>query len=163
MEREYRMKKTLIKICFLLIFFLILASCSQDAQIGTSLSLIETVNPDPLSTEENDDSEEIAQDIKETVLAEKQIYDCIVIKGKKDVLVAYKVRHMKRFRMKNIESKLKKKLENKFPDENFTVSSDYKIFLEAYRLKKLVDNEESSLKDAEKRLKEIVKLSKEKT
>lgn len=157
------MKKTLIKICFLLIFFLILASCSQDAQIGNSLSLIETVNPDPLSTEENDDSEEIAQDIKETVLAEKQIYDCIVIKGKKDVLVAYKVRHMKRFRMKNIESKLKKKLENKFPDENFTVSSDYKIFLEAYRLKKLVDNEESSLKDAEKRLKEIVKLSKEKT
>jgi len=157
------MKKNLLNICVIITVLQLITACTASTDGGAGISLIKAVNPDPLSTEGNDNAEEIANNVKETVLADNNIYDCIVIKGKKEVLVAYKVRHMKRFRMKDIEKKLKKQLEKKFPDEKFTVSSDYKIFLEAYRLKTLVENEEYSINDAEKRLKEIIKLSREKT
>lgn len=157
------MKKNLLNICVIITVLQLITACTASTDGGAGISLIKAVNPDPLSTEGNDNAEEIANNVKETVLADNNIYDCIVIKGKKEVLVAYKVRHMKRFRMKDIEKKLKKQLEKKFPDEKFTVSSDYKIFLEAYRLKMLVENEEYSINDAEKRLKEIIKLSREKT
>jgi hypothetical protein len=56
-----------------------------------------------------------------------------------------------------------KYLEKKYPDENFILSSDYKIFLETVRLKEKLSNHSISKKDAEKEFKDIVKLKKEKT
>jgi hypothetical protein len=82
-----------------------------------------------------------------------------VVKGKEATLVVYKVKHMQRFRMKQIEKDLTKKLEEKYPKEQFTVSSDYKIFLEAVRLVERKDNGNLSGKQAEKRLNEIVKMT----
>ena len=38
--------------------------------------------------------------------------------------------------MKKIEKEVNEILEKKYPEENFVVSSDYKIFLEAYRIRK---------------------------
>ena len=65
--------------------------------------------------------------------------------------------------MKKIEKEVNEILEKRYPDENFIVSSDYKIFLEAYRLGKKMEDPNFSKKDAQKRLEEIIKLKKELT
>ncbi|HYK73361.1 MAG TPA: hypothetical protein VEV44_09605 [Pseudoneobacillus sp.] len=86
-----------------------------------------------------------------------------VIKGKKDTLVVYKVKHLHRFRMKQIEKKINKHLENKYPDEDFTVSSDYKIFMEALELKEKVKKPDYPKDKAERELQKIIKLKEELT
>ena len=50
-------------------------------------------------------------------------------------------------------------LEKKYPKENFTVSSDYKIFLEAVRIVEERMNGKLSDQKAEKRFNEIVKMT----
>jgi len=152
-------------ICSILISStIILSGCQTEGGVeGEGISLLKTTNPPPYSLEDKDADREIAKNIKEKVEENKKIYDCIVIKGKKDVLVAYKVRHMYRFQMKKIEKDLLEELKDHFGNEKLTVSSDYKIFLEAYRLQKRARNEEITKEEAEKRLQEIIKLSQEKT
>jgi len=54
-------------------------------------------------------------------------------------------------------------LNKKYPDEKFTISSDYKIFLEAVELKEKLKNPHYSRDQAEKQLKKIIKLKNEMT
>lgn len=61
--------------------------------------------------------------------------------------------------MKKIEKEVSKKLEKKYPKENFTVSSDYKIFLETVRLDERMKSAKFSHREAEKRFKEIVNMT----
>ena len=65
--------------------------------------------------------------------------------------------------MKKIERQLKEKLEKKFSGLTFTVSSDFKIFLEAVRLNERIKKENLSEEQKEKRLQEIIRLSRDKT
>ncbi|WP_409274464.1 YhcN/YlaJ family sporulation lipoprotein [Neobacillus sp. SCS-31] len=134
----------------------------RDDTTSTRLALMKTTNPEPIRTLDSN-TKTSEKDVKKEVASMPELYDVAVIKGKKDILVAYKVKHMYRFRMKAIEKKLTKKLEKKYPDANFTVSSDYKIFLEASRLKDEVKRGKMSGKEAEDRLQQIIKLQQEKT
>jgi len=122
------------------------------------MSLMKATNPAPLTTDQQG-SQNHVQEIKQEVSSLPQIYDVAVVKGKEDTLVAYKVKHMQRFRMKQIEKDVQKRLEKKFPKEKFTISSDYKIFLEAVRLNEHIKNPKYSERKAESRLKEIVKMT----
>ena len=70
---------------------------------------------------------------------------------------------MARFKMKSIEKELTEKLKSKYPEEKFTVSSDFKIFLETMRLRDKIQDSEFSEEKADKRLKEIIKLNNELT
>lgn len=138
---------------------LILSSCSQDQSAKDSqLALVKTTNPDPVVTEKNHRSSH-AEDIKREVSAVPEVYDVAVIEGKKGALVVYKVKHMQRFKMKKIEKDITKMLEKKYPKEKFTVSSDYKIFLEVVRLEEKMKASKISRQKAEKRFKEIVKMT----
>jgi hypothetical protein len=65
--------------------------------------------------------------------------------------------------MKRIEKKMTKMLEEKYPEENFTVSSDYKIFIEAVELQEKMKDPDFSDKKAKKKLDKIIKLQKEMT
>ncbi len=65
--------------------------------------------------------------------------------------------------MKKIEKEVTEMLEKKYPDENFVVSSDYKIFLEAFRLGEKMKEPNFSNEEAQKRLDEIIELKKELT
>ena len=78
-------------------------------------------------------------------------------------MVAYKVKQMKRFKMKKIEKELNKKLTEKYSDRKFIVSSDFKIFLEAVELNEDLKDKKYSREKARKRFKKIIKLEKEKT
>ncbi|MED3572354.1 YhcN/YlaJ family sporulation lipoprotein [Cytobacillus praedii] len=139
-----------------------LAGCSQNESKESEMALIKKTDPNPVLIDENTKGNlDLVANIKEAIASYKEIYDVAVVKGKKDTLVVYKVKHLQRFHMKKIEKKIKEKLEKKFPDEKFTVSSDYKIFLEAVKLNEKMQKTDYSEKKANKRLKEIIKLKQE--
>lgn len=143
----------------LFVSIFLMSSCSQGPnEKDSQLALMKTTNPNPTVTEKNKGQDKVEK-IEKEVESFDEIYDVAVVKGKKDTLVVYKVKHMQRFNMKEIEKDLNKTLEKKYPKENFTVSSDYKIFLEAVRLVERKNNGTLSDKQAEKRFNEIVKMS----
>ncbi|MEH7158270.1 YhcN/YlaJ family sporulation lipoprotein [Neobacillus drentensis] len=140
---------------------LILSSCNQTQQVKDSqLALMKTTNPSPIVTEKNKDKSYV-KEIEQDVSAFPELYDVSVVKGKKDTLVVYKVKHLHRFKMKKIEKGINKMLEKRYPDENFTISSDYKIFLETVRLDERMKNGNYTHQTAEKRFNEIVKMTKD--
>jgi hypothetical protein len=138
---------------------IVLSSCNQNQQVKDSqLALMKTTNPSPIVTNKNQSHDRV-KEIEEEVSSFPELYDVAVVKGKKDTLVVYKVKHLQRFRMKGIEKNINKMLEKKYPKEKFTVSSDYKIFLEAVRLDENMKTSKYSHHKAEKRLNEIVKMT----
>jgi hypothetical protein len=150
-------------ILMLLILTLTLTGCNQSEEDQESrLSLIKTTNPKPIKLT-NRQNENIAENVKHDVKKFDEIFDIAVVQGKKDTLVVYKVKHLNRFRMKQIERNVTKELEKKYPDESFTVSSDYKIFMEALKLKERVNDPNYSENKAEKDLEKIIKLKNEQT
>lgn len=147
---------------FLLLFhlFIFSAGCKQSER-EAGHSLIQTADPSPV-TVKNESNNKVKQ-IKETVLSFPAIYDVAVLKGKKEVLVVYKVKQLQRFRMKQIKKKMERRLKENFPKEKFVTSSDYKIFLEVIRLHEKMDDSSYSEKKANKRFEKIIRLSKELT
>lgn len=126
--------------------------------------MIQSVNPQPGATNDLDDKNvKLAEKVKKDIQALDAIYDVAVIAGKEDTLVAYKVKHMKRFGMKKIEKEINKKLEKNYPGENFIVSSDFKIFIEAVELQEKMKDPAYPEKKAEKQLQKIISLKKEMT
>lgn len=148
----------------LLAVVLLISGCSNKED-GTEAkqSLMKTTQPAPIeiSYEQKDDS--IAYQIRKEVKDIDELYDVAVIEHKKKLIVAYKVKHLKRFGMKKIEKKLRKQLEKEHPDKEFIVSSDYKIFLEVIRLREALEDGNMSADEAEKRFDKIIKLKKEMT
>jgi len=122
------------------------------------MALIKTTNPNPIVTQQNR-NHDLVKKIKNDISEINEIYDVAVVEGKEDILVAYKVKHLQRFNMKKIEKEVNEKLEKEYPKENFTVSSDYKIFLEAVRLNEKRESGHLSSNQAEDRLNEILKMT----
>jgi hypothetical protein len=141
--------------------FILLSACGQNNGVESQNALVKKTNPAPLTIEDGKDSH--VKKIKKDISSFSEVYDVAVIKGKKDTLVVYKVKHLYRFKMKDIESKINKHLERKYSKESFKVSSDYKIFLEAVRLKEDEEKHNLSEKEAEKRFQKIIKLKDETT
>lgn len=150
-----------MKVVIYLLMVLILTGCNtQGENRDSQLALLKATNPEPIQIEKNGVS---VEKIRKEVEAIDEIYDTAVIKGDHNILVAYKVRHLDRFQMKKIEKELTDRLEKKYKKEKFIVSSDYKIFLEAVRLREDIDTGKKDDKAADKRLHEIISLKKEKT
>ncbi|WML49548.1 YhcN/YlaJ family sporulation lipoprotein [Neobacillus sp. PS3-34] len=142
-----------------ILFIFLLSGCESNQGNESKSALLKVTNPAPIHIANGQKNH--AENIKHDISSISEIYDVAVIEGKKDTLVAYKVKHLQRFRMKAIEKKINKLLEEKYPDENFTVSSDYKIFLEAVKLKERVKDKGLPKKKAEKELQKIIKLKDE--
>jgi len=156
-------KQTVLYIYLFLSIVAILVGCNSklNDEKQTQLSLINQTNPTPINLTSQPTQESSSKNIKEDVQSIDSIYDVAIIKGKEKTLVAYKVKHLQRFRMKAIEKEVNAKLEEKYPDEDFTVSSDYKIFLEAVRLGEKLKDPKYPEKKAKKELDRIIELTKE--
>lgn len=158
------MKRRILMLFFAAVLGIFLSACNNDGPREAGLSLIKTTHPKPISLKDDSKKEEnFVNGIGRDVESFNELYDVSVIRGKDDILVSYKVRHLQRFHMKKIEKKIKNFLEKNYPDENFTISSDYKIFLEAVELEENLKNPNYSKKKAEKKLQEIIKLQEELT
>ena len=163
------MKKWTVTIIIIILNLFILSGCNTNEIKGSELKgkqdykvLLQATHPTPTDIA-GGENRVTAEDIKKDVEHLDYIYDVAVIKGENEDLVVYKVKHFQRFQMKKIEKEVNGTLEKRYPDENFVVSSDYKIFLEAYRLGEKMEDPNFSKKDAQKRLDEIIKLKKELT
>ena len=157
-------KQSVFYLYFFLCLVAIMVGCNSnlDEEKEAQLSMISKTNPTPINlSSQPNQSNTTSKKIKEEVESIDSIYDVAVIKGKDKILVAYKVKHLRRFHMKAIEKELNDKLEKKYPDEDFTVSSDYKIFLEAVRLGEKLKDPSYPDKKAKKELDRIIGLSKE--
>lgn len=157
------MKIYRLALFMILILIITLSGCKQSEEDQESrMSLIKTTNPKPVKIP-NIQNENIAAQVKQDVKKFDEIFDVAVVQGKKDTLVVYKVKQFQRLRMKKIESSVTKELEKKYPDEKFTVSSDYKIFMEALKIKEHMKDPKYSTTKAEKDLEKIIKLKNEQT
>jgi hypothetical protein len=157
-------KQSVFYFYLLLCLVAIMVGCNSnlDEEKEAQLSMISKTNPTPINlSSQSNKSNTTSKKIKEEVESIDSIYDVAVIKGKDKILVAYKVKHLRRFHMKTIEKEVNDKLEKKFPDEDFTVSSDYKIFLEAVRLGEKLKDPSYPDQKAKKELERIIGLSKE--
>ena len=155
------MKKWTVTIIIIFLHLVILSSCNSSELKGKQdyKVLLQATHPTPTDIA-GGENKVTAEDIKKDVEHLDYIYDVAVIKGENEDLVVYKVKHFQRFQMKKIEKEVNAILEKRYPKENFVVSSDYKIFLEAYRLGKKMEDPNFSKKEAQKRLEEIIKLKK---
>lgn len=143
----------------------IMAGCNahNTEEKDEQMALIQRTDPDPVTLVSHDKEERPVSDLEKDIESFDEIYDVAMIRGKKETLIVYKVKHMQRFRMKKIEQELNKMLEKKYPDEDFIVSSDYKIFLEAVKLGNKMKDPNYSKKKANEELEKIIKLKKELT
>ncbi|QVY62910.1 sporulation protein [Cytobacillus gottheilii] len=153
------------KIIFFCFFIVIMSGCSHHDSKNSPMSLIREIHPTPaiIGSKESDDIDMLNK-VKKDVEDMEELFDVAVIKGEKEILVAYKVKHLQRFHMVKIEEKLNKMLEEDYPDEDFIVSSDFKIFLEAVELHdKMEEDKDYSEEKAQKKFDKIIKLKKEMT
>ena len=104
------------------------------------------------------DGKGLITDVKKSVAKHEEIYDVVVVKKDKKILVAYKVKHLKRFHMKRIEKEVTEQLNEKFEGYDFIVSSDYKIFLELVRLNEMLKAKDVPEEKARKKYDEIISL-----
>src|SRR3954447_10076390 len=147
---------------FLCLFVMSVGCSSKDHQEKDYMALLKATNPTPTNLA-SDSKAASAKEIKEEVQTLDDIYDVAVVKGEKEVLVVYKVKHLRRFHMKKIEKDVQSRLEKKYPDDEFVVSSDYKIFLEAVRLGEKMKDPNYPKKKAKQELDQIILLKKELT
>lgn len=128
-------------------------------------ALIKRTDPEPMDIIKGLDpaGKEKMTDVKKTVAKHKAIYDVVVVKNDKTILVAYKVKHMQRFHMNRIEKEITKQLNEKYKGYKFIVSSDYKIFLELVRLNEMLKAKDVPEKKAIKKYNEIISLHEELT
>ncbi|VXB23374.1 Sporulation protein [Bacillus sp. 349Y] len=153
---------TRMTICIL--FILLLTGCkSMEDGEDSKNALMKRTNLSPIELVDNPETDSFGHAIKKELSKKKELYDVAVIQGKEKTLVVYKVKHLQRFHMKRIEQDMEAYLEDKYPDEDFILSSDYKIFLETVRLKERIKNNDIGNEEAEKHFNDIITLQKEKT
>jgi hypothetical protein len=142
-----------------------LAGCAaKEDGSAERLALVKQTNPKSMDVlDVSDGTGDLEEKVENQVEQYDQIYDVVVIRKQDQVLVAYKVKHLQRFRMKKIEKQVTDQLEKQFKDVDFIVSSDYKIFLESVRLNKNLRENDVSEKQAKKKFDEIVSLKEELT
>lgn len=146
-----------------IILFVLVGCANKEDGSDSKIALMKKTNPPPIELVDNPETDSYGHAIKRELSKMEELYDVAVIQGKEETLVVYKVKHLHRFKMKKIESRMDRYLEDKYPKEDFILSSDYKIFLETIRLKEKLKSGSISKKNAETKFQDIVKLQKEKT
>ncbi|WP_171038026.1 YhcN/YlaJ family sporulation lipoprotein [Aquibacillus sediminis] len=96
--------------------------------------------------------------VKEEVLNREDIKGVRGVNTKDELLLAIEVEEIKQFNEQDIEKEIKKTLEKKYPNKNFKISSDQKIFIELDDLEKKIQNNKVDKKELEKKYKNIKKL-----
>lgn len=137
----------------LIVMLILINGCATDNQ--------KKAQPEPtkISYQTESYDQTISKRAKKLIEKRDEIPKVVSINTDKDLIVAFKINHLNRFQLKEIEKDIKKQLKKEFKDYKITVSRDTKIFIETERL----TNELSDLdqKKMKKKVKKIIKLSKE--
>ncbi|MFD2628206.1 hypothetical protein [Oceanobacillus kapialis] len=153
-----------IKRWLLLISLLcILSSCGNDTALEPSHNENEAIDLKHISTSDQDTSQQYANRAKESLRKYPEITAVKAANTSKQLIVAIQVEQGKRFNLAGIRKQLKKEMNEKFPKLKVEVTTDKKIVIELEKLEEKLESKEMSKKSVEKRVKEIIELSKEQT
>lgn len=151
---------------FLLITTIIisLAACTNTARGEKQYAVLKTsAQRSSVKVADNIKEVETLENIRNDILSLEPVYQVVVIKGEHETLVAYKVKQLHRFNMKKIEKDIQERLNKQYPDEDFVISSDFKIYLEASELYERTKQPNYPEEKEKKQLQKIIKLKKELT
>ncbi|MBA2874964.1 YhcN/YlaJ family sporulation lipoprotein [Thermaerobacillus caldiproteolyticus] len=108
-------------------------------------------------------NQSIAKQAVQHIKARKEVRDAVAVNTSKKLLVAYQVKHMHRFRMKQIKKDIEQQLKQLFPNHKIIVSSDLKIFWKTNELRDKINKDGMNEKQINKQIKKLKKLSEELT
>lgn len=102
-------------------------------------------------------SSEESTSLEDELKKEKYVERAVALFVDDELLIVVQVNPLQKWRKGKVEEKLQKKYEEKYPDYQVLVSSDYKIYLESINL---IEKEDP---DLVKKVKELKDLAKEET
>ncbi|HZH62941.1 MAG TPA: YhcN/YlaJ family sporulation lipoprotein [Metabacillus sp.] len=153
------MKQRIITISCIIIIMMIASGCNT---VNNSNKNNKT-NITNVSYQQKKDVNTSA-DVEKLLMDEKEVHNAIAVSTDKKILIAVVINQMERFRIEEIEKRLKKMIEDEYPKHDVDLSTDKKIFLELEKLKrKINEQEDMSEKKIKKELKRIKSLSEELT
>ena len=99
--------------------------------------------------------EEKRAGIESLIREKKDVYTGTAIMADDEVLIAIQVNPWVGFKEQKVEKELQKEIEEKYPDMNVLVSSDFKMHWETQKL--LEEEDEKKVTDKVKKLKDLAK------
>lgn len=100
-------------------------------------------------------NEEEKAGIEDMMRSTEEVYTGTAIMVEDELLIAIQVKPWLGFKEQKVEKKLQKEIEEKYPDLNVVVSSDYKMHWETQKL--LEEQDEKKVADEVKQLKDLAK------
>ncbi|WP_249869952.1 hypothetical protein [Oceanobacillus saliphilus] len=143
----------------------------------TTLLLVACGNVQPMDTGQNTDdfaditkisneyliSQKPSNQAKEMLRKHEEITAVRAVNTEDSIVIAIEVEHHERFTLAETRKKYKKEMEDKFKDKKVEFSTDKKIVLELEKLEQDITNNTITKKELEKKVKQIIKLTKEQT
>jgi hypothetical protein len=143
------------------IFLLLLSACS----VGNEKEPTKKSTPLNVSVKKEEEKatiskNKIVEKAEKIILNYEEVTSAVAVHHERELIVAFNIEKMEEFHVKEIEKRVKKRLNKEFPHEKISVSHDLKIFME---LQKLIKEEQKlTHKNIKKRMSEISKLAEEK-
>ncbi|GGJ76929.1 hypothetical protein GCM10008982_27830 [Anoxybacillus voinovskiensis] len=142
-----------------------MVGCAREP--GVKKQSLQGKNMIQLSTDGTAKTAEIRQSVAEQAVAQiKQrddIRDAVAVSTDKKLLLAYQVKQMARFRMKQIAKDIQQQLERLFPDHEVTTSGDLKLFWKTDELRGKIEKDRLSERQMNREIDELKRLSEERT
>ncbi|SFD46589.1 Sporulation lipoprotein YhcN/YlaJ (Spore_YhcN_YlaJ) [Lentibacillus persicus] len=147
-------------------FFVILALSMMLVGCGTDNNAVDTnedIDYSMISSSSNSLDQSSANQAKEKLKKYEDITKIHAVSHSKKLLVAFEIKHHKRFQLAELNKKVQKKLDKEFPDLKVEVSTDKKLVLELKTLEEKIENQDISAKKLKKEVNRLIKLKKDKT
>ncbi|MGM8364297.1 YhcN/YlaJ family sporulation lipoprotein [Virgibacillus sp. W0181] len=145
--------------CFIL---LVLSACQNEPTLDSSQEEKEEVEVKKLSTTVITDQGPSNQ-AKEMLSNYEEVTSIKAVNTEDDLMIALEVEHHERFSLDQLEKSLHKKVKKAFPDLSVLLTTDKKMIIELEKLEKRIADHSLSTKQLKKKLKDLIKLSKEHT
>ncbi|ALX47305.1 YhcN/YlaJ family sporulation lipoprotein [Lentibacillus amyloliquefaciens] len=130
---------------------------------------------DPNPPEANDDinysmistnssiNQTAANQAKESLRQRDDITAIHAVNTDNKMILAFEIKHHKRFQLADLNKKIQKQLDEEFPDLDVEVSADKKLVLELKSLEKKINDRDISAKKLTKEVDRLINLKKDKT
>ncbi|MGM8213771.1 hypothetical protein ACLIBH_13440 [Virgibacillus sp. W0430] len=151
-----------IRNIFVLCFVLLLSACQKEPTLDTSEQEKSEVEFKEITA--NSIIEQAPSNQAKKMLQNyEEVTKINAVNTTKDLVIAFEIEHHERISLNQFESVLKEKMKKSFENYNVQLSTDKKIIIELEQLESAITNRSISSKELNKKIKDLIKLSKEHT
>lgn len=150
----------MLRIFHFILLLLLIAGCGSNSTTHSTNDQVEFAK---LSTNKESIEQQKSNQAKEILSTHDGLTNVYAVNSDKKLIVAFEIDHTKRFQLKNYEKKITKKIKKEFPKMDVNVSTDQKIVIEVDQLEQEIASGSISKKELNKKIKQLIKLSKEET